>query len=113
MIDFKKKPVIACIHLLPTVGSHRYDGDVEQIYKTALWEARAFIDHGVDALIVENFRDGPFFPAEVPAETIATLAGVTREIVKWQASLLGLLCCAMTLRLQWQLQRPQMLASFE
>jgi len=45
-------------------------------------EARAFIEHGVDAIIVENFRDGPFYPAGVPVETVATLAAVTREIVR-------------------------------
>lgn len=82
MIDFKKKPVIACIHLLPTLGSHSYDGNVEKIYETAVTEARACIAEGVDALIVENFRDGPFFPGQVSTETVATLAGVTREIVR-------------------------------
>lgn len=81
MIDFERKPVIACIHLLPTVGSHKYDGEVERIYETAMREARVLIDCGVDALIVENFRDGPFYPGRVPPETIATVAGVTREIV--------------------------------
>ncbi|HEX7895969.1 BtpA/SgcQ family protein [Variovorax sp. Varisp62] len=82
MLDLTKKPVIACVHLLPTLGSHRYDGDVEQIYDSAVAEARAFMSHGVDAIIVENFRDGPFYPAGVPAETVATLAGVTREIIR-------------------------------
>lgn len=82
MIDFAKKPVIACVHLLPTLGSHRYDGNVERIYAAAIAEAKAFIECGVDAIIVENFRDGPFFPDRVSIETVATLAGVTREIVR-------------------------------
>jgi membrane complex biogenesis BtpA family protein len=82
VIDFTKKPVVACVHLLPTLGSHRYDGNVELIYDTAIAEAKTFIECGVDAIIVENFRDGPFFPDRVPTETVATLAGVTREIVR-------------------------------
>ena len=82
VLDFKRKPVIACVHLLPTLGSHRYDGEVERIYDAAIAEAKLFMAQGVDALIVENFRDGPFFPDRVPPETVATLAGVCREIVR-------------------------------
>lgn len=82
MLNFKKKPVIACIHLLPTLGSHQYDGNIEKIYETAISDAKIFLKNHVDALIVENFRDGPFFPKNVPPETIATIAGVAREIIK-------------------------------
>jgi membrane complex biogenesis BtpA family protein len=81
-MDFARKPVIGCVHLLPTLGSHQHDGDVQRIYDTAVAEAQLMLDHGVDALIVENFRDGPFPPDRVPVETVATLAGVTREIVR-------------------------------
>lgn len=76
------KSVIACVHLLPTPGSPGYGGSVTDIYETALREAALFADCGVDALIVENFRDGPFFPGVVPPETLATIAGVTREVVR-------------------------------
>src|SRR5205809_4831569 len=76
-----RKPVIACIHLLPTPGTPGYDGNINKIYETARLEAQTFVRHGVDALIVENFRDGPFFPRSVPAETIATIAGVAREVI--------------------------------
>lgn len=75
------KPVIACIHLLPTPGTHLYNGDIDKIYETAIMDAKIFMKNKVDALIVENFRDWPFYPEVVPAETIATLAGVTREII--------------------------------
>ncbi|MFI5911830.1 BtpA/SgcQ family protein [Dactylosporangium sp. NPDC051541] len=77
-----EKAVIACVHLLPTPGSPRYDGDVERIYTAALAETEVFLRHGVDALIVENFRDGPFHPGPVPPETTATLAAVAREVVR-------------------------------
>jgi membrane complex biogenesis BtpA family protein len=33
-------------------------------------------------VIVENFRDVPYYPGRVPAETIAALAAVSREIVR-------------------------------
>jgi membrane complex biogenesis BtpA family protein len=80
-MDFAKKPVIACVHLLPTPGSPRYDGDIGRVYDMAIADARTFCKYGVDAMIVENFRDAPFYPEALPPETIATLAGVTREVV--------------------------------
>jgi len=76
------KPLIACIHLLPLPGSPRYDGDMQAVYDTALAEATLFATYPVDALIVENFRDMPFYPGRLPAETVAALAAVTRDIVK-------------------------------
>ncbi|MFF2204444.1 BtpA/SgcQ family protein [Streptomyces sp. NPDC058145] len=82
MVVLPPKAVIACVHLLPTPGSPGYGGKVEDIYETALAETETYLRHGVDALIVENFRDTPFHPHTVPPETTATIAGVTREIVR-------------------------------
>jgi len=80
-MDFSKKPIIACVHLLPTPGAPLYDGDLDKIYEMALSDVRIFTEAGVDGIIVENFRDTPFYPESLPPETIATLAAVTREIV--------------------------------
>ncbi|MET9301315.1 BtpA/SgcQ family protein [Micromonospora aurantiaca] len=82
MLTLADKAVIACVHLLPTPGSPNYGGGIEQLYESAIGEAEAFLNNGVDALIVENFRDGPFYPGPVPPATVATVAGVTREIVR-------------------------------
>lgn len=76
------KPIIGCIHLLPTPGTPKYDGDLNKIYDTALKETEILVKYGFDALIIENFRDRPFFPDTVPPETISLMAGVGREIVK-------------------------------
>lgn len=77
-----QKPLIACIHLMPLPGSPRYTGNMREVYDTALAEAEIFTRYPIDALIVENFRDMPFYPKNIPAETTAALAAVTREIVK-------------------------------
>jgi hypothetical protein len=77
----RKKPLIACIHLLPLPGAPRFTGDMRAVYGAALEEADIFRRRGIDGLIVENFRDKPFYPGRVPAETVAALAAVTREIV--------------------------------
>jgi membrane complex biogenesis BtpA family protein len=76
------KPLIACLHLLPLPGAPRYTGSMRPVYETALAEAEIFTRYPIDGLIVENFRDVPFYPHQVPPETVAALAAVTREIVK-------------------------------
>src|SRR5512135_1759454 len=76
------KPLIACVHLMPLPGSPLYSGNMREVYDIALSEVEIFKRYQIDGLIVENFRDKPFFPKRVPAETIAALAALTREIVK-------------------------------
>jgi uncharacterized protein len=78
----RRKLLIACVHLLPLPGAPRFAGDMRTVYDTALKEADIFKRRGVDGLIVENFGDKPFYPGRVPAETVAALSAVTREIVK-------------------------------
>ena len=77
-----KKPVIACIHLKPLPGSPLYEGSMGNVIEAALSEVNIFKKHKIDGLIVENFRDMPFYPDNLPAETIAAMSSVTREIVK-------------------------------
>lgn len=77
-----KKPLIACIHLLPLPGSPLYDGNMINVYDKALEEVEIFKQYRIDGLIIENFRDKPFYPHKLPPETIAALAGIGREIVK-------------------------------
>lgn len=77
-----RKPLLACIHLLPLPGAPLYGGSMAEIYERALEEAAIFEQNGIDGLIVENFRDKPFFPAKIPGETLAALAAVTREVVR-------------------------------
>jgi len=75
------KPIIACVHLMPLPGSPRYSGKMAELYDTALSEVEIFKRYPIDGLIIENFRDMPFYPNKLPTETIAAMAAVTREIV--------------------------------
>jgi hypothetical protein len=74
-------PVIACIHLMSLPGSPGYNGDLQKIFDVALQETAIYKKHGITSLIIENFRDIPFFADRVPAETIASMSAVIREIV--------------------------------
>lgn len=78
----KRCPIIGCIHLQPLPGAPRFQGDIEQVFATALAETEIYKRQGIDGLIVENFHDAPFYPETVPAETVAAMAAVVRELVR-------------------------------
>jgi hypothetical protein len=50
----RKKPVIACVHLLPLPGAPRYTGDMRAVYATALAEAEIF-KRQADGFIVGSY----------------------------------------------------------
>jgi hypothetical protein len=76
-----KKPVLGVIHLQALPGSPVFDGNMQAVFDHAIAEAEIYRDQGVDGIIVENFRDAPFFPEQVPAETVASMSAVVREVV--------------------------------
>ncbi|MEJ0062876.1 MAG: BtpA/SgcQ family protein [Alphaproteobacteria bacterium] len=78
----RRCPIIGCVHLPPLPGAPLYDGDIERVYETAFAEAKILAGAGIDGLIVENFHDTPFYPDSVPAETVAALSVIARQIAK-------------------------------
>jgi uncharacterized protein len=68
------------VHLRPLPGSPRYQGPVTAIVEHAAAQARALQDGGVDALMVENFGDTPFFGESLPPVTISALTLAVAEI---------------------------------
>lgn len=67
-------PVIGVVHLLPLPGSPRYGGSMAAVVARAVRDARAYARGGVDALVVENYGDAPFFKEALPPEAVAALA---------------------------------------
>ena len=76
-----KKPVVGVIHLLPLPGSPGWGGSMDEIRSRAQRDAAILQEEGVDGLIMENFRDAPFFPGRVPPETVAGMAAVGWDLV--------------------------------
>ena len=76
------KPVVGVIHLLPLPGSPRWAGSMKPVLARALREAEALQEGGADGVLVENFGDAPFFPREVPPETVAAMAVVVERVVE-------------------------------
>jgi uncharacterized protein len=75
-----ERTVIGMVHLIPLPGSPRWAGSMRDVIAAALADARALIDGGVDALLVENFGDAPFTPGRVEPATVAAMSVVAAEV---------------------------------
>jgi hypothetical protein len=72
--------LIGMVHVAPLPGSPRWGGSIDAVVDAAVADARALVEGGMDALLVENHGDAPFTPARVEPATVAGLAVVAREI---------------------------------
>lgn len=74
--------LIGVVHLLPLPGAPRYGGNgMTGILDRARRDAEAYLDGGMDGLIVENHGDGPFAkPDDIGPETSACMAVATDMI---------------------------------
>src|SRR2546427_447375 len=75
-----ERTIIGMVHLPPLPGSPRWDGAMARVVASALADARALIEGGVDALLVENFGDAPFTPSRVEPATVAAMSVVAAEV---------------------------------
>ncbi len=74
------RPLIGVVHLQPLPGAPKWAGDMAAVLARASADARALAEGGVDALLVENYGDQPFWKDHVPAETVAALAVAARAV---------------------------------
>lgn len=76
------KPIIGTVHLLPLPGAPRYEGgSIKEIRSRAVSDALAYVEGGIDALIIENEGDIPFLkPEEVGPETVAGLTAAALAV---------------------------------
>ncbi len=76
----KKHIVIGMLHLPALPGSPRSTLEMSSIIELMIADAKALTEGGVDALMMENFGDVPFFPGSVPASVVAMMTAVAVEI---------------------------------
>jgi uncharacterized protein len=67
---------LGVVHLPALPGSPGYSGDMTALVSSAVRDAEALIEGGMDGFVVENFGDAPFFAERVPPETIASMGRV-------------------------------------
>jgi membrane complex biogenesis BtpA family protein len=70
------KPIIGMVHLKALPGSPMYGGRMQPIVEAALRDADALQRGGIDAIMVENFFDTPFFKDRVGPETVAAMTHI-------------------------------------
>jgi membrane complex biogenesis BtpA family protein len=75
-----RSPLVGMIHLPALPGAPGNDCDREAIRDAALRDARALDEANVDAVLVENFGDAPFYPDDVPDHVVAELTAVTDAV---------------------------------
>lgn len=69
-------PIIGMVHLRPLPGSPRYSGDLDAVIEAATADAKTWQQAGASGLMTENFGDVPFYPGDVPRETVAAMTRV-------------------------------------
>lgn len=72
--------LIGMVHLRPLPGAPRYGGDLSDVIKAAVGDARNLAQAGFDGLMVENYGDLPFYRERVPPETVAAMAVAIGEV---------------------------------
>ena len=73
------KFIIGMVHLKPLPGSAKFQGNVDEIYQSAIKDAKALEDGGASAILIENHFDQPFL-RNLTLEQLTTMAAVSREI---------------------------------
>lgn len=79
-----RKAVIGMLHAPPLPGSPRCAlssrAELRGILERVLRDAEALAGGGVQALLLENFGDVPFYPQRVPAATVAWMTRLAAEV---------------------------------
>jgi membrane complex biogenesis BtpA family protein len=71
--SLRRPAVIGMLHVPALPGSPQYGGDLAAVRERVLADAAKLAVAGVDAMMLENFGDIPFFPGRVGHETAAYL----------------------------------------
>lgn len=87
-----RKTIVGMVHLKPLPGSPRFGGSMQSVIDAACADARSLDSGGVDAIMIENFGDIPFFKDNVPAVTVAGLTSAACAVRAVTAKPLGINC---------------------
>ncbi|NBV51042.1 phosphorybosylanthranilate isomerase [bacterium] len=77
------------LHVPALPGSPFYQGNWKNLLEFVLRDAETLQQGGVDGLFIENYGDLPFYPEQVPHETVAHLAVIARQVVQTTGLPLG------------------------
>jgi membrane complex biogenesis BtpA family protein len=72
--------IIGMLHVPALPASPKNELSFSDITNWVLKDADVLAGGGIDAFIIENFGDTPFYPRRVPAHTVAFMTALAREI---------------------------------
>lgn len=72
--------LIGMLHVPALPGSPGSTESLPAILEFVKNDAQALLNGGISNLMIENFGDAPFFPASVPAHTVAQLTAIASEV---------------------------------
>lgn len=64
------------IHVAALQGTPNHSLPIDQIVKQVLHEAEAYLDAGIDALMIENMHDVPYLKVKVGPEIVASMTAI-------------------------------------
>lgn len=70
----RRRPLVGVVHLLALPGAPASEASMAEVRRRAVRDARTLVEGGMDGVLVENYGDVPYAPADVGKETVA---GVT------------------------------------
>ena len=80
-----EKLSIGMIHLLPLIGAPKFRS-MDEVINQALMDVEILCKAGFKGILIENLGDAPYYPTEVPQETVAGMTAVIqlvkREVLK-------------------------------
>ncbi|MDG6940267.1 MAG: BtpA/SgcQ family protein [Nitrososphaerota archaeon] len=79
-----ERPIVGMVHLHPLPGAPAYNGEpMDEIIDSAVKDAKALVENGVDGIIVENMWDLPYFVGKkVPPEEMVAHGVAAREVIR-------------------------------
>lgn len=80
MLPETDDPIVGVVHLPALPGAPGFDGEFAAVRERAVSDAERLAAGGVDALIVENFGDAPFYPEDVPDHVVAHLTRIAGDV---------------------------------
>src|SRR5262245_3878183 len=80
MRPLPKKFLGAMIAVQPLPGAPLYEGDDEHILFRAISDAQAYLETGVDAIVLENSHDLPYIKPPLPNRAVELMKQVAREV---------------------------------
>ncbi|MEM9821793.1 MAG: BtpA/SgcQ family protein [Bacteroidota bacterium] len=74
------KSIVGMIHLAPLPGTPAFRGSSQEVIDLAMQELSAYLEAGIDALIIENMHDVPYLKNEVGHEVSSLMSIIAYEM---------------------------------